>query len=140
MPVDPLSMTSLGIIICQGLVFACRAWKDFSSDIPNMCNGVEDLAMVLEELQTHLSSSSLMGADVSSVQKCIESCKTGLHSLEEALNKIKRVPVPTSPKAKAQLKLQRVLYPFNKDSLANLHGIVEDLQKRLSFALQVFNT
>ena len=140
MPVDPLSMTSLGITICQGLVFACRAWKDFSSDIPNMCSAVEDLARVLEELQIHLNSSPLIGADANSVQKCIEGCKSRLQSLEETLNMIKAVPVPASQKARARQKLQRVLYPFNRDTLTGLQGTVVDLRNRLSFALQVFNT
>ena len=105
-----------------------------------MCSAVEDLVRVLEELQTHLNSSALMGADVSSVQRCIEGCKDGLESLEEALDMIKRVPVPIGTKAKAWLKLQRVLYPFNKDTLTSLQATVEDLRNRLSFALQVFNT
>ncbi len=138
--VDPLSMTSLGLTICQGLISAYGAWKDFDSDISNTCRVVEDLARTLEELEVHIRSSSLVHADVISVQKCMEGCYSGLQSLDTALNRIKGAHIATGPKSKAWLKLQHALYPFKKDILSNLQGTVASLQGRLNFALQVYQT
>jgi len=92
--VDPLSMTSLGITICQGLIYACGAWKGFDNDISNSCRAVEDLARTLEVLQNHLRTSCLMDADVDSVLKCIEGCNAGLKSLDGTLETIEGVHIP----------------------------------------------
>ncbi len=116
--VDPLSMTSLGITICQGLIYACGAWKGFDNDISNSCRAVEDLARTLEVLQNHLRTSylmdadvgdlartlevpqnhlrtsCLMDADVDSVLKCIEGCNAGLRSLDGTLETIEGVHIP----------------------------------------------
>jgi hypothetical protein len=138
--VDPLSMTSLGINICQGLIYACGAWKDFDNDISNSCRAVEDLARTLEVLQNHLRTSCLMDADVGSVHKCIEGCNAGLRSLDGTLETIKGVHIPAGPKNRAWLKLQRAFYPFTKENLMSLHETVANLQSRLNFALQVYQT
>ncbi len=92
--VDPLSMTSLGITICQGLIYACGAWKGFDNDISNSCRAVEDLARTLEVLQNYLRTSCLVDADVDSAYKCIEGCNAGLKSLDGTLETIKRVHIP----------------------------------------------
>lgn len=138
--VDPLSITSLGITICQGLLYAYGAWKDFDSDISNTCRAVEDLKTTLEVLQSYWRSSCLLDADLILVEKCIAGCNAGLQSLERALNTIRGAHIPYGPKNRAWLKLQRVVYPFTKDTLTNLQGTVANLQSRLSLALQVYQT
>ncbi len=138
--VDPLSMTSLGITICQGLLYAYGAWRDFDGDVSNTCRVVEDLARTLELLQTHLRSSYLVDADVKFIQRCVEGSNSGLQSLGKALNTIQGAHISAGPKTKAWLKLQRAVYPFSKGTLATLQANVADLQSRLDFALQVYQT
>ena len=133
-------MTSLGITICQGLVYACGAWKDFDRDILNSHRGVEDLAKSLEQLQAHLRTSSLIGADLNSVHEAIEGCGAGLQSLKGILDAIKGAKIPVGPRKKAWLKLQRAIYPFSKDTVKTLQGTVATLQCRLNFALEVYQT
>lgn len=138
--VDPLSMTSLGITICQGLLFAYGAWKDVDTDIAKTCRAVEDLTRTLKVLQTYWTSSLLVEADLVFVQECIEGCNAGLQSLNETLNSIKGAHIPAGPKHKAWLKLQHTIYPFRKDAMTKLQGTVANLESRLDFALQVYQT
>ena len=138
--VDPLSMTSLGIQICQGLIFACRAWRDFDSDISNTCRAVEDLTRTLKRLESLLKSPSIKNTDIDYLQRCLEGCDDGLQSLRVALKNIEAAHIPTGPKRKAWLKLQRAVYPLNKGNLIGLQRTVASLQRRLHFALQMQQT
>ena len=135
---DPISITSLGITLCQALRSACEAWNDFDSDLRDTCCMIDGLEKTLKKLQDRLQAAAPDHVDVTYVQDHVQSCRDGIQSLQHRLNKMRRADQPSGSKQTALVKVQQGIYPFKKPTLEKLRRTVSDLQHRLGLALQVY--
>lgn len=132
-----VGIASLGIQVCQGLLSYYGGWKGYKGDIANAYTSITDLRETFGLLADCLRSTVLDPDRSRRVEECLRSCEGSLHKLEEKLHKLQGFHVPSGSRRKAYAELQRVWYPLYPKTLGKLRGIVEELQGRLSIALQV---
>jgi Ribonuclease G/E len=131
-----VGIASLGIQVCQGLLWYYDAWKSYDSDISSTCDAITDLRDTLELLETILQE----GEDTERVKKVkagVNNCKDALLELDKRREKLQKYSQPEGLRQRMRAGLQRSWYPFRKDTLDALKASVTDVQERLKLALQV---
>ena len=136
-----VSVVSLGIQLCQGLLSYYGDYKSYDEDVSSLCRKVEDLRSTLEICADVLHKPGLTASKASvNVTKNIEACKDGLDSLQKSLDSCKKLSRPQGLKANLQNYGQRTLYPFKKSNLLQLQSTVVELQENLHTALLALQT
>lgn len=132
-----VGIASLGIQTCQALLSYYDTWKDYKSDIGSAYGSIADLGRTLILLKDSLNRGDLDQARVERVQRCLQSCETGLIKLSEKLQKLRKSSLPAGWRQKAVSELQRAWYPFRAGTLSKLQGNVASVQDRLKLAIEV---
>ncbi|KAI9686777.1 MAG: hypothetical protein M1822_002837 [Bathelium mastoideum] len=131
-----VGIASLGITICQGLLSYYDGWKDYGSDIADARDSITDLTDTLSLLKDSLENGGLDRKRTERVQSCLKSCNSGLTELSKKLEELRKYDDPEGFRQKARSGMQRMLYPFRKETLAKLRGNVGDVRERLRVALE----
>jgi hypothetical protein len=76
-----VGIVSLGIQVCQGLLFYYDAWKSYDSDISSTYNAITDLSRTLTILKTTLQQETDRER-VGRVRTCVSSCEDAILELE----------------------------------------------------------
>ncbi|KAL2860023.1 hypothetical protein BJX68DRAFT_260995 [Aspergillus pseudodeflectus] len=150
---DPFSVTgsavgvaSLGLTICQGFLLYYGPYKSFHDDVDEVVSRIQSLDGLLTLLQKVVTESD--AADTSPVtqsvdlatQRNIESCRQGLKRLQKMLDKCHRTCPPGREKAsRLRTQVDRLLYPFRRETLMNLMDTVSWLQANVDTTLQVLH-
>jgi hypothetical protein len=92
--VDPLSVTSLGITLCQGCLRALSAWRSFDDDLISALQAIEDLSGTLSVLHVLIGSSNATSLEVSSLKDKVGGCEAGIAALQEFLKTLERRDLP----------------------------------------------
>lgn len=132
-----VGIASLGITVCQGLLDYCNDCKDYESDISGTRASLADLRGTLALLNENLNAGGLDNERTAQVSSCLQSCTNGLQDLGTKLDELKKYSKPEGRRQKIRAKFQKTVYPFHKDTLDKLRGIVADVRERLNLALQV---
>lgn len=132
-----VSIASLGIQVCQGLLSYYNSWKAYKADIATACQSVDDLRQTFELLEGTLHQQGLNSARVKRVGECLILCTNGLNDLENTLKEIRTYPAPSRLQEKLRSGFQRLSFPFRESTLVKIREIVGELREHLSLALQV---
>jgi hypothetical protein len=131
-----VGIASLGIQVCQGLLFYYDSWKNYDSDISSTYNAISDLSKTLILLKTTLRQQT-DEERVGRVRTCMKDCEDALLELEEKRCSLQKYGQPEGLRQKMRSGLQRSWYPFRKEVLEALEATVSRVQERLKLALQV---
>lgn len=145
---DPLSvpgaavgMISLGLAACQGLLAYYGPYKAFHEEIDNtLCRakGLTKTLSVLKNILDDAENWDITGG-VESAQIAIEmikNCEHRLRSLDKILQTCRKF-APAQSIVKSKLCIDRMLYPFRRDTLVALVEMLNGLQMNLNTSLQV---
>ena len=144
---DPFSVAgsavgviSLGLTVCQGLLAYYGPLKAYDEQIHDVSNRITSFNNTLKELKdllanTEVSSSALMPQSATAALGCIFNCQEGLKRLKNMLNKCRS---STSNKSllRSKIQINRMLYPFRRDTLVTLLDTMSWLQADLNTSLQ----
>jgi hypothetical protein len=147
---DPLSVAgssigviSLGLTICQGLFAYYGPYKSFNHEIKDFTCRVEVLQGLLGALQIILSDTYAFNASLASETakiacNIVQHCQLGLQRLDRMLDKCKLNPFPRTSLG-AKFHIERLSYPFRRETLMAFLEIVGWLQANLNTALHMLN-
>jgi hypothetical protein len=130
-----VGIASLGIQVCQGLLFYYDSWKSYGSDISSTYNAIIDLSRTLILLKTTLQQ-QVEKERVGRVGTCVNNCEDALLDLDKKRHSLQEYSQPEGLRQKMRSGLQRSWYPFRKEVLGSLKASVTDVQERLKLALQ----
>jgi hypothetical protein len=130
-----VGIASLGIQVCQGLLFYYDSWKSYGSDISSTYNAIIDLSRTLILLKTTLQQ-QVDKERVGRVGTCVNNCEDALLDLDKKRHSLQEYSQPEGLRQKMRSGLQRSWYPFRKEVLGSLKASVTDVQERLKLALQ----
>lgn len=131
-----VSIVSLGIQVCQGLLTYYDDYKSYDDTVGSLCRKVESLRSTLEICEEALQKPGLTTSKASvNVTKSIDACKDSLCSLQTTLESCKKVPKPQGLKASIHNYGQQTLYPFKKPYILRLQSTVTNLQDNVHTAL-----
>jgi hypothetical protein len=131
-----VGIVSLGIQVCQGLLFYYDAWKSYDPDISSTYNAITDLSRTLTILKTTLQQETDRER-VGRVRTCVSSCDDAILELEKRRYSLQKYGQPEGLRQKMRASLQRSWYPFKKETIEALKANVAGIQGRLKLALQV---
>ena len=136
-------MISLGLTVCQGLLSYYGPYKAFHEEIDNtLCraNGfiktLSVLKKILDEAENWDKTDEAESAQIAI--EMIKYCEHRLKSLEKMLKKCRKV-TPTKDVINSKLFIDRILYPFRRDTLVALVEMLNGLQMNLNTSLQVLS-
>jgi hypothetical protein len=145
---DPFSVAgsavgviSLGLTVCQGLLAYYGPFKDYDEQIQDVSNRIKSFNSTLKASEDVLAnaqvfSSTLTAQSATVAFDCIFNCHEGLKRLKNMLDKCRG-----SPSSKTFLgpkfQMNRMLYPFKRDTLVTLLDTMSWLQADLNTSLQI---
>ena len=136
-----VSVVSLGIQVCQGLLSYYSDYKSYDDDVSSLCRKVEDLRSTLEICADVLQKPGLTASKASAnVAKNMGACKDSLDSLQNSLDSCQKNPRPQGLKGNICNYGQRTSYPFKKSNVLQLQSTVVGLQENLHTALLALQT
>lgn len=131
-----VSVVSLGIQICQGLLSYYDDCKSFDSTVDSLCQKIENLRTTFEICEELLNAS---GTTISKAQvnviKNMDACENDLRSLEKALDLCRKHPKPQQHRKRIPGYGQQILFPFRKAHVQRLNSTVLMLQENVHLAL-----
>ncbi|KAL2837119.1 hypothetical protein BJY01DRAFT_251635 [Aspergillus pseudoustus] len=143
---DPFSITgsavgviSLGLTVCQGLLAYYGPFKSFHEEINEATSRIQSLSSLLTTLQDVISNSPTFHAHpptepIQAAIQSIGSCNHGLQKLEKMLDKC-RTSSQTGKQSRTTNPLNRLLYPFRRETLVKLMDTVTWLQDNVNTSL-----
>lgn len=147
---DPFSLTgtavgiiSLGLTVCQGLLAYYGPFKSFHQQIDDVAWRIVTLNGILKALQNLFIDEETFSASTTtqSAAVAVDSilcCQEGLNRLKSTLEKCNNAQ-SASKTIGSKLQINRVLYPFKRETLMELMETVSWLQANLNTSLQVLS-
>ena len=131
-----VSVVSLGIQVCQGLLSYYDDCKSFDSTIDSLCQKIETLRMTFEICEELLiTSGTTISKAHTNVIKNMDACKSNLGSLKKALDSCRKHPKPQQSWKRIPGYGQQILFPFRKSHVQRLHSTVLTLQENVHLAI-----
>jgi hypothetical protein len=140
MSLDPgtaISIVSLGITICDGVITYCSALKDRKEDVRSIVERSTQLQGILQSLQTWLHDRPILqSSKADSVTGCVQAC---LDHIDEIL----KMCANHSPSAATDIKshllhVKRGLqFPFQKETLKNLEYQIGTFRENVKLAVML---
>ncbi|KAF4453929.1 hypothetical protein F53441_3454 [Fusarium austroafricanum] len=140
---DPLSVAgtavgvaSLGIQVCQSLVWYLQTVRGRKHDIAEHLREVQSLVSIFNSINgilPKLEQRSLPGS--SAIRTCLHHSEGKLLELEEVLNNLRGSPHPKSSASKIRDAARIVIYPFRDGKVTSLRDSVQSLLDNLNLAI-----
>ncbi|PLB43768.1 hypothetical protein P170DRAFT_480727 [Aspergillus steynii IBT 23096] len=139
---DPVGVISLGISVCQGLLAYYGPYKAFHEEIEDIICRTQNLDRTMRLLEKVLdgaqSSEVTQKAECARVaMRAIENCEQGLKRLRGTLKSCYKTSAGSQSALKKKVQMNRILYPFRRDTLMSMVSMVNGLQNNLNTALQM---
>ncbi|WPH03584.1 Hypothetical protein R9X50_00646600 [Acrodontium crateriforme] len=134
-----VGIASLGIQICQGLLWYYDGWKDFESNTSSAYASIVDLSRTLALLRVSLDGGSLDPEKTERVKQCLQSCEDGIVKLSKRLRELRTYSDPEGFQQKARSAMQRSWFPFQQSTLKALQHTVKGIMVHLSLAFDVLH-
>jgi hypothetical protein len=147
---DPFSVAgsavgviSLGLSICQGLLAYYGPFKAYDEQIHDVSNRITSFDSTLKALEDVLAhaqvfSSPLTAQSATVALDSIFACQEGLERLSKMLERCKGTASAKSFLG-SKIQINRILYPFRRDTLMAILETVSWLQAHLNTSLQILN-
>ena len=136
--VDPTGAISLGITVCQGLVWYYQGWSAWDDDVKGAIQDIEDVSKFLNILQGRLDKLSTDQADVvSQAHKIVTRIRTAVDQLEKIRHACEAVPREDDENQRTRNFLRRSLYPFKQSTLRGLRDAVKQMRGSLTDLIQL---
>lgn len=144
---DPLSVagtavgiTSLGIQVCQGLVWYLRSVRGRRTDIADGLNEVTTLITIfysLNDILPKLNHTRCIGA--TTIRRCLEDSEGKLLELQQLLIKLRgpQQQQTTTNSEKMKEAGRTFTYPFRADTLKSLRQSLRELLHNLNLAIDI---
>jgi hypothetical protein len=144
---DPFSVAgsavgviSLGLTVCQGLLAYYGPFKAYDEQIHDFLSRITSFDSTLKALQdvlanVEVSSSALTTQSATVALGCIFNCQEGLKRLKSILDKCRGSP-STKSFLGSKIQINKMLYPFRRDTLVTLLDTMSWLQADLNASLQ----
>jgi hypothetical protein len=133
-----LGIISFGLTICKDLYAYYHAYKGFDSSINSAFESIAEVAKILVLLKDSCRDSDLDRERRDRVATCVLDCEGGLERLNEKLQQL-RIKDPEGFRQKSKALFKRSAFPFRKEALDGLRSSAIEVQRRLSFAVQVLD-
>jgi hypothetical protein len=147
---DPFSVAgsavgviSLGLTVCQGLLMYYGPYKSFHEEINNVTTRVEALKCILNVLRNLIAKTNelnvpLVAESTQIANDTILSCQCALQILHKTLEKCNSTkPAGTMATGELKAHVNRLLYPFRRETLMSLVENVSWLQDNLNTSLHM---
>ena len=136
-----LSVVSVGIQICQGLLIYYDDCKSFDDTVASLCRKVAWLRTTFEKCEEILNSRKRTTSRAHAhVLERINVSGHNLDKLKEALYSCQKHPKPQGFRANFHNYRQQVFFPFRKPHLIKLETAVSALQNDVQIALVILQT
>jgi hypothetical protein len=137
-----VGVVSLGITVCQGLTTYYGKFKSFHGEVDDVtCRAVNldtVLNLLLKMLVSPLASGTLSKSECTTIAiDIILRCRQRLQKLEKMLEQCGNSPSGNILKSKFQIN--RILYPFRRETIMTLVETISGLQANLDTALYMLN-
>jgi hypothetical protein len=138
-----VGVVSLGLTVCQGFLAYYGPFKTFHEQIDEVACRVSSLDGILKALENvlinaHVLSNSPSAQSTAVAIDSIICCENGLQKLRKVLEKCQNTR-PAHNLLGSNIQINRMLYPFRRDTLMTLMGTMNWLQANLSTSLQILN-
>jgi hypothetical protein len=145
---DPFSVAgsavgviSLGLTVCQGLLAYYGPFKAYNEHIQDVSNRIKSFNSTLKALEDVLAnpqvfSSTLTAQSATVALDCIFNCQEGLKRLKNMMDKCES-SLSTKSFLGSKIQINRMLYPFKRDTLVTLLDTMSWLQADLNTSLQI---
>jgi hypothetical protein len=132
-----VGITSLGIQTCQILYRYYSDAKGFRSDIDNVLRQVEGLQGILESLSQVKERIEIDNHALSSqLHLALQACQGALDELKQTAESCSTTPQSGGIQARLRGTGKRLLWPYNKETVAGLQTNLSKFQDNLHLALQ----
>ncbi|KAJ4229178.1 hypothetical protein NW759_003900 [Fusarium solani] len=140
---DPLSVagtavgiTSLGIQVCQGLVWYLHSVHGRRAEITDDLNEVQALISIFYSLNDILPKlNQTRCTEVTTITRCLEDSEGKLLELNQLLIKLSSPQQPTTSREKMREAGRTLVYPFRADTLKSLRQSMRELLNNLNLAI-----
>lgn len=132
-----VGVISLGLQVCQGLFNYYNQFKSFSDDVSSTLQRLEELSGLLEVLDQHMRRSPADGVALDIGQDSVAACGAQLRKLQEMIKKCGECQMPAARADRVKLVKRRLLYPFRKETLNEMHATLDRLQSNVNLAAQL---
>jgi len=145
---DPFSVAgsavgviSLGLTVCQGLLAYYGPFKAYDEQIHDVSNRITSFDSTLKALQDVLANAQVLSSPLTAQSATVAldsifNCQEGLEKLSKMLDKCKST---STSFLGSKIQINRILYPFKRDTLMALLETVSWLQAHLNTSLQILN-
>ncbi|KAL4782869.1 hypothetical protein BJX76DRAFT_368788 [Aspergillus varians] len=138
-----VGVISLGLTVSQGFLAYYGPYKSFHEEIETVTTRMEALKRILRVIQTLTTEANLLNCPsvAQSTQiatDTILSCESALQKLQGVLNRLcASTPLRRLPMAEVKAHVNRLLYPFRRETLMSVIENVSWLQDNLNTSLQM---
>jgi hypothetical protein len=131
-----VGITSLGIQTCQILIRYYSQFRGIHQDIDDVLKRVESLECILERL---VAVNTKLGSYKSSsnLKIALNSCAQASKRLRDLVDNVSTGLEGKSHQNRLRAARSRLMWPFKKETLADLESKLSDFQDNLALALQV---
>jgi hypothetical protein len=131
-----VGVASLGIQVCEGLLDYYQAYESYDRDIQDAQKWIANLRRTLIVLENLLQNSNAKQDVFQNTQTGLLDCEDGILELEKKLLEIRKGD-PVTAREKTKALGHRLIYPFQRSTIAKLKEIVKDLFDHLLLSIQV---
>ncbi|OAL48579.1 hypothetical protein IQ07DRAFT_80693 [Pyrenochaeta sp. DS3sAY3a] len=130
-----VGITSLGIQTCQILIRYYSQFRGIHQDIDDVLKRVESLECILERLVA--VNTKMSSYESSNLETALNSCAQASQRLKDLVDKVSTGLEGKSNQDRLRAARSRLMWPFKKETLADLKLNLNDFQDNLALALQV---
>lgn len=142
---DPLSVagtavgiTSLGIQVCQGLVWYLRSVHGRKAEIAEDLGEVQSLISIFYALNDILPKiNRTQCTEATTIRRCLEDSEGKLLELQRLLIKLRGPEQCTTNREKMREAGRTLVYPFRADTLKSLRQSLRELLDNLNLAVNI---
>lgn len=132
-----VGITSLGIQTCQILYNYYSKYKGYRKDIDNVLQQVEGLQGILESLRYVKERFEIDNhAPSSQVHIALKACEDALTRLKTMADKCNTTRKTEGIQSRLRDAKKRLIWPYRKETLADMQATMSRFQDNLSLALQ----
>ncbi|RSM00023.1 hypothetical protein CEP52_009407 [Fusarium oligoseptatum] len=142
---DPLSVagtavgiTSLGIQVCQSLVWYLRSVNGRKAEIAEDLSEVQSLISIFYALNDILPKiHQTRCTEATTIRRCLQDSEGKLLELQQLLIKLRGPEQPTTNRDKMREAGRTLVYPFRADTLKSLRQSLRELLDNLNLAVDI---
>ncbi|KAF4985454.1 hypothetical protein FDECE_16549 [Fusarium decemcellulare] len=133
-----VGITSLGIQVCQGLVYYLQTIQGGNQDIADYLRETQTLLSIFNSLNNilpKLDQSNPPGS--SAIRTCLQDCQEKLQQLKQFLMKLRGPQQRVGPTQKIKEAARQAIYPFREGKVTSLRDSVRSLLNNLNLAIVI---